>query len=130
MAFIVLNMQLCNHRSAAQIPQCQHRGTQCRKRRRTMQIVECRVLVQLRTEGVLALLDVLHGDRTFAVLDIGFRRALERQTNRQRRKLLGPHVAQLGIRRKCACELLGRTVVQRHCRRIVQQKLRFMLGLT
>ena len=130
MAFIVLNMQLCNHRSAAQIAQGQHSGTQCRKRRRTVQIVERRVLVQQRTECVLALLDVVHGDRTFTVLDIGFGRTLERQTDRQRRQFFGPCVAQFGIWRKRACELLGSGVVQRHCRRIVQQKLRFMLGLT
>ena len=90
MAFIVLHMQLRNYRSAAQIAQSQHSGTQRRKRRRAMQIIERRIIVQQRTEDLLALLNVVHGDRAFAVLRIGFRRTLERQADRQRRQLFQP----------------------------------------
>ena len=130
MAFIVLHMKLRNYRSAAQIAQSQHSGTQRRKRRRTMQIIERRIIVQQRTEDLLALLNVVHGDRAFAVLRIGFWRTRERQADRQRRQLFSPCIAQFGIRCKRACKLLGRGMIQRNCRRIVQQKLRFMLGLT
>ena len=130
MTFIILHMQLRNDRSAAQIAQSQHSGTQCRKRRRAMQIIERRIVVQQRTKGLLALLNIVHGDRAFAVLRIGFGRARERQTDRQRRQLFSPRITQFGTRCKRACKLLGRSMIQRNCRRIVQQKLRFMLGLT
>ena len=130
MAFIVLHMQLRNYRSAAQIAQSQHSGTQCRKRRRAMQIIERRIVVQQRTKGILALLNIMHGDRAFAVLSIGFGRALERQADRQRCQFFRPCITQFGIRCKRACKPLRRSMIQRNCRRIVQQKLRFMLGLT
>ena len=130
MAFIVLHIQLRNYRSAAQIAQSQHSGTQCRKRRRAMQIIERRIVVQLRTKGILALLNIVHGDRAFAVLRIGFGRARERQADRQRCQFFSPCITQFGIRCKRACKPLRRSMIQRNCRRIVQQKLRFMLGLT
>ena len=130
MAFIVLHLQLRNYRSAAQIAQSQHSGTQCRKRRRAMQIIERRIVVQQRTKGILALLNIVHGDRAFAVLSIGFGRTRERQADRQRCQFFSPCIAQFSIRCKRACKLLGRGMIQRNCRRIVQQKLRFMLGLT
>ena len=95
-----------------------------------MQIIERRIIVQQRTEDLLALLNIVHGDRAFAVLRIGFGRARKRQADRQRRQLFSPCIAQFSIRCKRACKLLGRGMIQRNCRRIVQQKLRFMLGLT
>ena len=83
-ALIIPHIQLCDDRAAAQIAQREHSGAQRRKGRRLTQIIERGILVQLRTERLLALLDVVHGDGPVAVLRIRFGRAIQRQTHRQR----------------------------------------------